>query len=304
MTIPEKIGQLVLCSGFGATTGPMREQQQLEELVRNGTCGNVFNVISVTQICRLQKIAVNETRLHVPLLFGYDVIHGYKTIFPICLGEAASWNPALIEQASHVAAVEGSAAGLHWTFAPMVDIARDPRWGRISEGAGEDPFLGSEIARARVRGIQGTNLAAPDALLACVKHYAGYGAVLAGRDYNSVDLSERTLREVYLPPYRAAIEAGALSVMTAFNELNGTPATANPFLLKQILRDEWGFSGFVVSDYTGINELVPHGFAVDETQAASLAFNAGVDMDMQGRSLSQAPRGPLARRQDHRKANR
>jgi beta-glucosidase len=282
MTVEEKIGQLVLFSGYGTTTGPMQAQQGLEERIRKGECGNIFNVMSVSQIRPLQKIAVEETRLHIPLLFGYDVIHGYKTIFPICLGEAASWNPALIENASHIAATEGAAAGLDWTFAPMVDIARDPRWGRISEGAGEDPFLGCAIAQARVRGIQGTNLAAADRLLACVKHYAAYGAAQAGRDYNTVDMSERALREIYLPPYRAAIDAGALSVMSSFNELNGTPATANLFLLQQILRDEWGFQGFVVTDYTTINEMVAHGSAADDADAARQALVAGVDMDMQG----------------------
>ncbi|HTB82289.1 MAG TPA: beta-glucosidase BglX [Candidatus Sulfotelmatobacter sp.] len=282
MTLDEKIGQLTLFTGYGATTGPKQDQQKLEDYVRAGQCGNVFNVLTVDQIRRLQKIAVTDTRLHIPLLFGFDVIHGYKTIFPICLGEAASWDPALIENDSHVAAAEAAAAGLDWTFAPMVDIARDPRWGRMSEGAGEDPFLGSEIARARVHGIQGTNLAAPDALLACVKHFAAYGAAMAGRDYNTVDMSERMLREVYLPPYRAAIDAGALSVMSSFNELNGTPATANSFLLTKILRDEWGFTGFVVTDYGSINEMVNHGSALDEAVAAGQALRAGVDMDMQG----------------------
>ncbi|HWY30765.1 MAG TPA: glycoside hydrolase family 3 N-terminal domain-containing protein, partial [Candidatus Acidoferrum sp.] len=281
MTTDEKISQLVLLTGYGAVTGPVQLQQSLEENIRKGECGNVFNVMSVAQVRKLQKIAVEDTRLHIPLLFGYDVIHGYKTIFPICLGEAASWNPALIENSERVAATEGAAAGLDWTFAPMVDIARDPRWGRICEGAGEDPFLGSAIAAARVRGIQGTNLAAPDTLLACVKHYAAYGAVQAGREYNTVDMSERMLREVYLPPYRAAIDAGALSVMASFNELNGIPATANRFLLQQILRDEWGFTGFVVTDYTAINEMVAHGSAADETEAARQALAAGVDMDMQ-----------------------
>lgn len=282
MTVEEKIGQTVLLTGYGATTGPVKEQTALEEFIRTGECGNVFNVLGVAQIRRLQKISVEETRLHVPLLFGYDTIHGYKTIFPISLGESASWNPDLIEQSARVAATECSAAGLNWTFAPMVDIARDPRWGRISEGAGEDPWLGSAIARARVRGFQGTNLAAPDTVLACVKHYAAYGAAQAGRDYNTVDLSERTLREIYLPPYRAAIEAGAGSVMTSFNELNGTPATANRFLLQQILRDEWGFAGFVVTDYTAINEMVAHGSAANERAAGRQALAAGVDMDMQG----------------------
>jgi beta-glucosidase len=281
MTTDEKISQLVLLTGYGAVTGPVQLQQSLEDNIRKGECGNVFNVMSVAQVRKLQKIAVEDTRLHIPLLFGYDVIHGYKTIFPICLGEAASWNPALIESSDRVAATEGSAAGLNWTFAPMVDIARDPRWGRMSEGAGEDPFLGSAIAAARVRGIQGTNLAAPDTLLASVKHFAAYGAVQAGREYNTVDMSERLLREVYLPPYRAAIDAGALSVMASFNELNGIPATANRFLLQQVLRDEWGFTGFVVTDYTAINEMVAHGSAADETEAARQALAAGVDMDMQ-----------------------
>ncbi len=282
MTLDERIGQLVLLTGYGTTTGPVREQDDLETHIRNGDCGNVFNVLGVEQIKRLQRIAVENTRLHLPLLFGYDTIHGYKTIFPICLGEAASWNPPLIEEAARVAATECSAAGLNWTFAPMVDIARDPRWGRISESAGEDPFLGSAIARARVRGFQGTNLAAPDTVLACVKHFAAYGAAQAGRDYNTVDMSERTLREVYLPPYHAGIDAGAVSVMTSFNEVNGIPATANGFLLRQILRKEWGFKGFVVTDYSSINELVAHGFAADEAEAGRLAFKAGVDMDLQG----------------------
>lgn len=282
MTLEEKIGQTVLLTGYGATTGPVREQNALEDYIRTGECGNVFNVLGVAQVRRLQQIAVTETRLKIPLLFGFDTIHGYRTIFPISLGEAASWNLPLIEAAARVAAVESSAAGLNWTFAPMVDIARDPRWGRISEGAGEDPFYGGLVAAARVRGFQGTNLAAPDTVLACVKHFAAYGAAQAGRDYHTVDLSERSLREVYLPPYRAALAAGALSVMTSFNELNGTPATANEFLLRQILRDEWGFSGFVVTDYTSINEMVAHGSAVDEAEAGAQALRAGVDMDMQG----------------------
>jgi beta-glucosidase len=283
MTFAEKIGQLTLFTGYSGITGPVKEQSQqsLLEQIRKGDCGNVFNLISVAEIKKFQKVAVEETRLHIPLLFGYDVIHGYKTIFPVCIGAAASWNPALIESSERIAATEAAAAGLDWTFAPMVDIARDPRWGRICEGAGEDPFLGSAIAAARVRGIQGTNLAAPDTLLACVKHFAAYGAVQSGREYNTVDMSERTLREIYLPPYRAAIDAGALSVMSAFNELNGTPATANRFLLQQVLRDEWGFQGFVVTDYTAINELVMHGSAADEGDAARQALAAGVDMDMQ-----------------------
>jgi len=282
MSLEEKIGQTVLITGYGATTGPGQEQSALEDYIRKGECGNVFNVLGVSQIRRLQEIAVTETRLQIPLLFGYDTIHGYKTIFPICLGESASWDLELIEQSARVAATECAAAGLNWTFAPMVDIARDPRWGRISEGAGEDPFLGSHIAAARVRGFQGNNLEAGDTVLACAKHYAAYGAALAGRDYNTVDMSERQLRETYLPPYRAAIDAGALSVMTSFNELNGTPATANRFLLQQILRDEWGFQGFVVTDYTSINEMVAHGSAANQADAGRQALMAGVDMDMQG----------------------
>src|SRR5438093_749430 len=214
MTIEEKIGQLVLFTSYGSTTGPLKQRQALEERIRKGECGNVFNALGVAQIRKLQKIAVEETRLHVPLIFGYDVIHGYKTIFPISLGEASSWDLEAIELSARVAATEAAAGGLNWTFAPMVDIARDPRWGRISEGAGEDPFFGSQVARARVRGFQGHNLADADTVLACVKHYAAYGAAQAGRDYNTVDLSGRTLREVYLPPYAAALQAGALSVMS------------------------------------------------------------------------------------------
>lgn len=282
MTLAEKIGQTVLLTGYGATTGPVAEQNELETHIRNGDCGSVFNVLGVRQVRALQEIAVRQTRLGIPLLFGFDVVHGYQTIFPICLGEAASWNPALIEQAARVGAVESAAAGLNWTFAPMVDIARDPRWGRISEGAGEDPWLGSVIARARVRGFQGADLAAPDTVLACVKHFAAYGAAQAGRDYHTVDVSERTLRETYLPPFQAALAAGAGSIMTAFNELDGIPATAHPFLLRRILREEWGFEGFVVSDYTSVNEMIEHGTAADLAEAAAQAMRAGLDLDMQG----------------------
>ncbi|HWW03120.1 MAG TPA: beta-glucosidase BglX [Candidatus Acidoferrum sp.] len=281
MTLEEKIGQLVLLTSFGAATGPPHEQAALEANIRNGNCGSVFNALTVAEIRKLQKLAVDQTRLHVPLLFGYDVVHGYKTIFPIPLGEAASWDLRAIEHSARVAAVEASAAGLNWTFAPMVDIARDPRWGRICEGAGEDPFLGSAVARSQVRGFQGKDLTAPDTVLACVKHFAAYGAAMSGRDYNTVDVSERTLREVYLPPYAAAVQAGASSVMTAFNEYDGTPATANGFLLKRILRDELGFKGIVVTDYAAISELVAHGSAVDESEAAQQALAAGVDLDME-----------------------
>ncbi|MBL7775587.1 MAG: glycoside hydrolase family 3 C-terminal domain-containing protein, partial [Saprospiraceae bacterium] len=250
--------------------------------IRAGRCGALFNSHTVAFTRELQRIAVEETRLKIPLLFGYDVIHGYKTIFPIPLGEAACWDLGAIEKSARIAATEASAAGLHWTFAPMVDLARDPRWGRVMEGAGEDTWLGCRIAEARVRGFQGQGIGQTDAVLACVKHYAGYGAPTAGRDYNTVDMSERFFREYYLPPYQAAIKAGAATVMTSFNDYDGVPATGNRFLLTDILRGEWGFTGFVVTDYTSINEMVPHGVVANEQEAGELALNAGVDMDMQG----------------------
>jgi beta-glucosidase len=286
MTMEEKVGQMVLFTDFGVVTGPGGTREELESEIRRGHCGNVFNAHTVKRIRGLQRIAVEETRLKIPLLFGYDVIHGYRTVFPIPLAMASSWDLESIERAARIAADEATAAGLNWTFAPMVDIARDPRWGRIAEGAGEDPFLGCEIAKAQVRGFQGEPLGGANHLLACAKHFAAYGAVLAGRDYNTVDISERTLREVFLPPYKAATDAGALSVMSAFNDLNGIPATANKFLLTHILRDEWGFAGFVVTDYTAINELVNHGVATNVYQAAQLALDAGADMDMQGGAFS------------------
>jgi beta-glucosidase len=282
MTPDEKIGQLVLYTTGTVITGPAGEPQDLKDLIRKGNCGGLFNAHTVATIRDFQNIAVTGTRLKIPLIFGFDVIHGYKTIFPIPLAEASSWDTNAIERSERVAAVEASAGGINWAFAPMVDIARDPRWGRIAEGAGEDPFLGSAIARARVRGFQGGGLGNDSTILACVKHFAAYGAAQAGREYNTVDLSERTLREVYLPPYKAALDAGALSVMSSFNEVNGIPATANRFLLHDVLQDEWGFKGFVVTDYTAINELVNHGIAKDECEAGRRALEAGVDMDMQG----------------------
>jgi beta-glucosidase len=283
MTLDEKIGQTVLFTSSGTVTGPTGERSDLSDVIAKGNCGGIFNAHTVANIRRYQDLAVKKSRLGIPLLFGSDVIHGYKTIFPIPLGEAASWDLKAIETSARTAAIEASAGGLNWTFAPMVDIARDPRWGRIAEGAGEDPFLGSAIARARVLGFQGEHLGADtSSILACVKHFAAYGAAQAGRDYNIVDMSERTLREVYLPPYQAAIDAGAMSVMASFNEVNGIPVTANRYLLTHVLRDEWGFKGFVVSDYTGINELVKHGVAADEFIAGKEAMQAGVDMDMQG----------------------
>ena len=284
MTLKEKIGQLNLLSSSWDVTGPTLREGYRDD-VRAGNVGAIFNAHTAKYTRSLQKLAVEETRLGIPLLFGYDVIHGYKTIFPISLGEAASWDLAAIENAARVAAIEASAAGVHWTFAPMVDIARDPRWGRISEGAGEDPYLGSEIARARVRGFQGDDLAAVDTVLATAKHYAAYGQAQAGRDYHTTDMSLRELWDTYLPPFRAASEAGVATYMTAFNELNGVPATANAYLLNEILKSRWRFQGFVVSDYTAVDELVPHGFARDQKHAAELAINAGVDMDMQGASF-------------------
>lgn len=281
MTPEEKIGQMVLFTAGETITGPSGQRQDLREQIRAGRCGTIFNAHTVATIRGYQKLAVENSRLRIPLLFGYDVIHGYKTIFPIPLGQAASWDTNAVERSARIAAIEASASGLNWTFAPMVDIARDPRWGRIAEGAGEDPFLGCAMARANVLGFQG-NLSDVSALAACVKHYAAYGAAQAGRDYNTVDLSERTLREIYLPPFKAAVDAGALSLMTAFNELNGVPATANPFLLRQVLRDEWNFQGFTVTDYTSINELLNHGIAGTLYDAGRQALNAGVDMDMQG----------------------
>ncbi len=283
MTLEEKVGQTVLLTSDWTVTGPSIRDGYIED-IRAGRCGNIFNAYTAEYTRKLQEIAVNETRLGIPLLFGYDVIHGFRTIFPINLGMSCTWDPEAIGQSARIAAQEASAAGLHWTYSPMCDISVEPRWGRISEGAGEDPYLGSLIAAAMTRGYQGEDLAADNTMLACVKHYAAYGAPQAGRDYNTVDMSERWLREFYLPPYKAAVDAGALSVMASFNELDGVPATANRHLLQDILRDEWGFQGFVVSDYTGINEMVMHGYAKDVEDAGRLAMNAGLDMDMQGAS--------------------
>jgi beta-glucosidase len=226
---------------------------------------------------------VTESRLKIPLIFGFDVIHGYRTIFPIPLGEAASWDPAAVERAASIAAAEARAAGVHWTFAPMVDIARDPRWGRIAEGSGEDPYLGSLMARARVRGFQGSDFSAKDKVVACAKHWVAYGAAEAGRDYNTTDVSERSLREVYFPPFKAAVDAGVGTFMSAFNDLNGVPSSANPFTLTEVLRNEWKFDGFVVSDYTSVEELIKHGIAANGAEAAREALSAGVDMEMVSR---------------------
>ena len=272
---------MVLFTSDWDVTGPTIREGYLDD-IRSGRCGNIFNAYTVDYIRELQRVAVEESRLGIPLMFGYDVVHGHKTIFPIPLGESCSWDLDLIRRSASASAAEAAASGLNWTFAPMVDISVDPRWGRVSEGAGEDPYLGSLIAAARVKGFQGENLANPLTVLACVKHFAAYGAPFAGRDYNTVDMSERQFREFYMPPYKAGVDAGALSVMTAFNEYDGVPATGNPYLLKDLLKGEWNFQGFVVTDYTSINEMVHHGYARDEAEAGVKAVNAGVDMDLQG----------------------
>src|ERR1051325_2896941 len=278
MTLEEKLGQLNQLSVDGQ---PSAEQT---ELVRKGLVGSFLNLTGAVATHDAQRVAVTESRLHIPLIFGQDVIHAYRTSFPIPLGEAAAWDPEAVQAAAHVAAKEAAAAGVHWTFAPMVDIARDPRWGRIAEGSGEDPYLGSALAAARVRGFQGGDLRAPDAVLATVKHFAAYGGAEGGRDYNTVDLSERTLRAVYLPPYHAAVDAGVGSVMTSFNEIGGIPSTANPWLMTTLLRREWGFKGFVVSDWTAVAELLNHGVAGSRAEAGELALEAGAGMGLGGRS--------------------
>src|SRR5688572_10856462 len=280
MTIEEKVGQLTLYTSDWDVTGPSVRAGYKED-IRSGKVGAIFNAYTPKFTRDLQEVAVKETRLHIPLLFGYDVIHGHKTIFPIPLGEAASWDLELIEKSARIAAEEASADGLHWAYGPMVDIARDPRWGRVMEGSGEDTHLGSLIGAARVRGFQGAGVGELNSVAACVKHFAAYGAAQAGRDYHTVDMSERTLREVYLPPYRAAVDAGAATVMTSFNEYDGVPATGSRFLMTDVLRKEWGFDGFVVTDYTSIMEMMAHGVAEDKASAAAMSLEAGVDMDMQ-----------------------
>jgi beta-glucosidase len=281
MTLDEKLGQLSLFMSDWDVTGP-KLNDNYRNLIREGKAGALLNAYTVDFVRNLQRIAVEETRLKIPLLFGYDVIHGHRTIFPIPLGQSCTWDLAAIENAERIAAKEASAEGINWTYAPMVDIARDPRWGRVSEGSGEDTWLGCKIAEARVRGFQGKDLKANNTILACAKHFAAYGAAQAGRDYHAVDLSEISLYEWYLPPFKACLDAGVASFMTSFNEIGGIPSTANKWLLSDLLRGTWGFKGFVVTDYTSINEMVNHGIAADVEDAAMLALNAGVDMDMQG----------------------
>ena len=279
MTLQEKVGQLVQYSA-GQPTGPGTGRSDYEDMIAHGQIGSLFNVVDPHQINAYQRIAMEKSRLHIPILFGLDVIHGFKTEFPIPLGLASTWDPEIVEKASRVAATEAAADGIRWTFSPMVDIARDARWGRMAEGAGEDPFLGSAMAAAYVRGYQGSRLDAPDSIAACAKHYVGYGAAEAGRDYNTTEITEHTLRQYYLPPFHSAVEAGVASVMSAFNALGGMPSSANPFTLKQVLRKEWGFRGLVVSDWNAVGELIPQGVAINEQAAARKAFLAGVDMDM------------------------
>src|SRR6202453_522490 len=294
MTLDEKIGQLVQYSATEAHPAPTPGNSTVAlnvnppapggvdsyALAQKGELGSMLNTVGQGLTNHFQHAAVDNTRLHIPLIFGADVIHGFRTIFPVPLGTASSWDPDLITDLAHMAAIEARTAGVDWVYSPMVDIARDARWGRCTEGAGEDPYLGSAIARAYIRGYQGDSLSAPDSVAASVKHFAAYGAVEAGREYNTTDMSELLLRQVYLPPYHAAVEAGAATVMTSFNSLNGVPATANPYLLQTILRGEWGFDGPVVSDYTAVMELTHHGIALDAAMAAQKALVAGVDIDM------------------------
>jgi len=270
MTLEEKLGQLQQAGG------PAEGSPELAELARKGL-GSVLNVRGAKAVNAIQRGALEGSRLKIPVLFGFDVIHGYRTVFPIPLALASSWDPYIAESASRLAAREAAVDGLRWTFAPMVDIARDPRWGRVAEGAGEDPFLGAAMAAAYVRGFQGTDPSAPDSIAACAKHWVGYGAAEAGRDYSTTEISERTLREIYFPPFKAAVDAGALTFMSAFNDLNGVPASANSFTLTKVLRGEWKFGGFVVSDWDSVAQLIPHGIAADGREAARRGLTAGVD---------------------------
>ncbi|AQR63466.1 beta-glucosidase [Brevundimonas sp. LM2] len=293
MTLDEKIGQLNQIPGGRQRALNSRLDAAALDRVRRGEIGSFLHVAGAAQLRELQRMAVEESRLGVPLLFGMDVVHGYKTLFPVPLALAASWDPALMEQTARVAAVEATAAGLNWTFSPMVDIARDPRWGRVVEGAGEDPYLGSVLATAQVRGYQGTSLADPTSILATAKHFVGYGAAEGGRDYDSADITDRTLHEVYLPPFHAAAKAGAGSMMTAFNDIGGVPLTAHPALVRGVLRDRWGYDGLIVSDWNAIPELLNHGIAATPQAAGALALRGGVDMDMAGNLYSAQLKGAV-----------
>src|SRR6185503_2849922 len=274
MTLEEKLGQLNLLSAAGENGRASTDQVAL---ARAGKLGGLFNVVGAENTAAVQRVAVTESRLKIPLLFGLDVIHGYRTIFPIPLGEASAFDPDAAQATARAAGVEAAAAGINWTYAPMVDIARDPRWGRIAEGSGEDPYLGSQLAGARVRGFQ-------QSIFATVKHFAGYGAAEAGREYNETEISQRTMREIYLPPFKTAVDAGVASLMSAFNSISGVPASGNAWLTDTVLRREWGFTGFVVSDWTSVAELIPHGVAGSLAEAGRRALTAGVDMDMMSSS--------------------
>lgn len=280
MTLEEKIGQLVQYS-VGAGAGPGQLNIEYGERLAKGQIGSLYNLTGAKEVNALQKIAVEKSRLHIPVLFALDVIHGYRTEFPVPLALSATWNPNLVERAARTAAVEATSEGIRWTFGPMVDIARDARWGRITEGSGEDTYLGSAMARAYVRGYQGRSLDDPTSMAACAKHYVAYGAAEGGRDYNTVDMSDRVLRQVYLPPFKAAVDSGAATLMSAFDSFQNVPASANHYTLTTILRDEWGFRGIVVSDWEAVKELIAHGVALDGATAARKALVAGVDMDMQ-----------------------
>ena len=284
MTLEEKAGQMNQYNGFWDATGPMPEgdyQKKRYNELMNGQVGSMLNVIGVDEIYALQKIAVEETRLGIPLIFGHDVIHGYKTIFPIPLAESSSWDLELMEKSARVAATEASADGLNWTFAPMVDISRDARWGRVMEGAGEDPYLGSLVAKARVKGFQGTDLSEINSIVACAKHFAGYGFSEAGRDYNTTDFNHYTLHNTIMPPFKAAVDAGVRTFMNSFNTLDEIPATGHTHIQRDILKGDWDFDGFIVSDWGSIDQMIPHGFARDGEHAAELAVVAGSDMDME-----------------------
>lgn len=283
MTLDEKIGQMNQYNGDWDATGPITKDGDKQNQIIKGMIGSMLNVTGVEHTRTLQELAI-QSRLKIPLLFGQDIIHGYRTIFPIPLAEACSWDTAAITLSARIAATEAAAAGVHWTFAPMVDVARDPRWGRVMEGAGEDLYLGSVIAAARVHGFQGNGLGNTDAVMACAKHFAAYGAAIGGRDYNSVDMSVRTLWEIYLPPFKAAEDAGAATFMNSFNDLNGIPATGNKYLQRTVLKGDWNFKGFVVSDWGSVGEMINHGFAKDGYDAAYKAVVAGCDMDMESRS--------------------
>ena len=290
MTLEEKIGQLVQYndSGYASATSPVqlaanpdaKNNVNAMDLAATGRLGSMLNTVGADRTNAFQHAAMDKSRLHIPLLFGADIIHGYRTIYPQPLGLAATFDPEVVTAVSHIAAVEATTAGVRWFYSPMVDISRDARWGRSTEGAGEDAYLGAAMARAYMKGYQGDDLSNPENVAACVKHFAAYGAAEAGREYNTTDMSEIRLRQVYLPPYKAAVEAGAATMMSAFNALNGVPATANRFLMQNVLRDEWGFNGFVVSDYTAVMELINHGIALDAAAATRKAFLAGVDVDM------------------------